>query len=302
LAIAGALIMILAHTLSTQVTDMSGLYPWRILAGLGCGCLVATVNAAIAQARSPVLLYGLAWAAGYTVTAILAVLMTETNDVITYDIVYGWLAVALFLFLPFLWFVPRHGGEATPAAFPRDSIGAGCLLMLGIMMIGISMMAYYAFLERLAVLIGASPVQTGRIVAAAQLAGIIGGLSAAPVANRFGLIPALVVIAFLHLAAIALAIWTGQIIVLGLAAFSEALLFIIMMPLMMTLAANIDKKGRWAAAAGGIFVLSTALGPVTGAALIEWTGYAAIAWLQLVAALPAIFIFIRVNRMTVLNK
>ncbi len=65
LAITGALTMILAHTLSTQVTDMSGLYPWRILSGLGCGCLVATVNASIAQARSPVRLYGLAWAAGY---------------------------------------------------------------------------------------------------------------------------------------------------------------------------------------------------------------------------------------------
>ncbi len=228
--------------------------------------------------------------------------MTETNDVITYDIVYGWLAVALLLFLPFLWFVPGHGGEAKPAPVPRDSISTGCLLMLGIMMIGISVMAYYAFLERLAVLIGASPVQTGRIVAAAQLAGIIGGLSAAPVAKRFGLIPALVVITFLHVAAIALAIRTEQVIVLGLAAFCEALLFIMMMPLMMTLAADIDKKGRWAAAVGGTFVKSSALGPLTGAALIEVTGYAAIAWLQLVAAVPAIFIFIRVNRMTILSK
>ena len=302
LAIAGASVLIMGHALSTQASEMSELFPWRILAGIGSGCLVATVNAAIARARSPVQLYGLAWAAVYTVTAILAVLMTETNDVVTYDIVYGWLAAALLLFLPLLWFIPGHGGETTSIPFPRDSIGTGCILMLCIMIIGISMMAYYAFLERLAVLIGASPVQTGRIIAAAQIAGIVGGLSAAPVANRFGLIPALVSIACLHVAAIAVAIWTDQVIVLAVAAFIEALLFIIMMPLMMTLAANIDKKGRWAAAAGGVFILSTALGPVTGAALIEVTGYAAIAWLQLLAALPAIYIFIRVNRMTVINK
>ena len=65
---------------------------------------------------------------------------------------------------------------------------------------------------------------------------------------------------------------------------------------MLTLAANIDKKGRWAAAAGGIFTLSTAFGPILGAVLIENAGYAAIAWLQLSAAIPAIYIFTRVNR------
>ncbi len=302
LAITGALVLILGQLLSMHATDMGGLYLWRALAGIGGGCLVATVNAAIAQARSPVFLYGLAWAAAYTVTAVLAVLMTETNDVITYDIVYGWLAVALLLVLPLLWFVPRHGGEAIPAPFSRDSISTGCLLMLGIMMIGSSMMAYYAFLERLAVLIGASPAQTGRIVAAVQVAGIIGGLSAAPVAKRFGLIPALVVITLLHVGAIATAIWTDQVIILGVAAFCEAVLFIMMTPLMLTLAANIDKKGRWAAAAGGIFTLSTAFGPIAGAALIESTGYVAIAWLQLLVSIPAITIFIRVNRMSDLTE
>ena len=65
---------------------------------------------------------------------------------------------------------------------------------------------------------------------------------------------------------------------------------------MLTLAANIDKKGRWAAAAGGAFIISTAFGPIVGAALIETKDYASIAWLQVLGTLPAIYIFVRVNK------
>ena len=296
LAIASTIVLIAGHGLSAQAADISELYLWRTVAGLGAGCLLATVNAAIAQARSPVRLYGFTWAAGYVFTALMAIGVTESNDVVTHDIVYTWLGVALLIFLPLLGFVPRHGGEAVPAPFPRSSISAGCLLSLAIVLIGLSMMAYYAFIERLAVQIGASPVQTGRIIAGAQVAGIVGGLSAAPVASRFGLIRTLVVVTILHAVAITFAIWTSQILVLGIIVFIEAVLFIMLTPMMMTLAANIDNKGRWAAIAAGALTLSTALGPVTGAALIESVGYQAIAWLQYFAALPAVYIFIRVYR------
>ena len=297
LAIAGGVILVMANALSVFSTDLAALYPWRILAGFGCGCLAATVNASIAQARAPVLLYGLAWSAAYTVTATLAVVITETNNVVTYDIVFGWQAASLLLFLPLLWLIPRYGGESAPATFPRDSVRSGCILMLGMLFIGVSMMAYYAFLERLAVLAGARAFETGRIIAAAQVAGIVGGLLAAPVAGRFGLITALVVATALHATAVTIAIWTDQVIVLGIAAFCEAVLFIMMTPLILTLAAGIDKKGRWAAIAGGVFFLSTALGPVIGAVLIEGIGYEAIAWFQWLATLPSIYIFIYVNRL-----
>ncbi|MBT7952945.1 MAG: MFS transporter [Gammaproteobacteria bacterium] len=298
LAITGALILILGHVLSSLSTELTELYLWRALAAFGGGCLVATVNAAIAQARSPTLLYGLAWAAAYTVTAILAVVITETNDLISFDIVFRYLAIAIALILPLLWFVPRHGGESIPIAIPAGSIGIGCLLLLGIMLIGISMMAYYAFLGQLALLIGANAAQTGWIIAIAQIAGIIGGLSAAPLSKRLGVIAALTVTSGLHALIICVAIWTDNINVLGVTAFCEAVLFIIMIPLMLTLAANIDKQGRWAAAAGGVFTMSTAFGPIIGALLIESTGYQGVAWLQIIATIPAVFIFLRVNRFT----
>jgi predicted MFS family arabinose efflux permease len=64
----------------------------------------------------------------------------------------------------------------------------------------------------------------------------------------------------------------------------------------LTLAAQVDSKGRWAAAAGGVFTLSTAFGPILGGVLIEKFGYSAIAWLQLLAVVPGVYIFARVQR------
>lgn len=296
LALVGGILLLAGHACSATAAGLDELYPWRIMAGMGCGCLAAAVNAAIAQARAPDRLYGLAWAAGYTFTAVFAVVITESNDLITYDIVFGSLAVTLLIFLPLVWFVPDHGKAPASLSLPADSIRSGSMLMVGIIVIGISMMAYYAFLERLAVQVGASAAETGRIVAAAVVAGIIGGLLAAPVARRLGLVTGLCTVSLLHAATITLAVWTDSVIVLGAVAFFEAVLFIIMVPLMLTLAAGIDARGRWAAIAGGVFVLSTAIGPVIGAFLIEGTGYDAIAWIQWPAVLLAVGIFAWVNR------
>ena len=161
LALAGGILLLAGHAGAATAANLNELYPWRILAGVGCGCLMATVNAEIAQARAPDLLYGLAWAAAYILTSIMAIVITESNDLVTYDILYGYLAVTLLMFLPLVWFVPEHDSASASLSLPADSIGAGSILMAGIMVIGISMMAYYAFLERLAVQIGAGPTETG---------------------------------------------------------------------------------------------------------------------------------------------
>ena len=299
LALLGGIVLLAGQLLSISVTELTLLYPYRIMAGFGAGVLIATLNTAIARAQAPVLLYGLAWAASYVVTALLAVSMTAMRDVITYGFVYTWLSGVALVCLPLLWFVPRYGGNTAEVKFPRENIVTGTLLMLGLALIGISMMAYYAFLERLAVVIGASAAESGRIVAAVQISGIIGGLIAAPLANRFSLIRTLVVVTLLHAVAIAAAIASNQVVILGVAAFLEALLFITMVPLMLALSATIDRQGRWAAAAGGVIVISTALGPVLGAALIEELGYVAIGWLQVVSIL-AVYLFVRVARTSII--
>ncbi len=296
LAISGALLLVVAQHFSGKADDLSTLYTWRILAGLAGGCLMATANAAIARAKSPTLLYGLAWAAGYSATAAMAIGITTSNDIVTFDIVYRWLTLCIAIAIPLMWFVPRHGATETIKGLPAGTWLPGILLMTGILLIGISMMAYYAFLERIAVNIDASSEQTGQIIAAAQVAGIMGGLLAAPVASKLGIVKALIGASTVHALVIMLAILTSSVLVLGIAAFIEAILFIIMTPLMFSVAAQIDNKGRWAAIAGGVFVLSTAFGPIIGGLIIENISYNALAWLQPLATLPAIVFFMKVNQ------
>ena len=296
LAISGALLLVVAQHFSSKVGDLSALYAWRILAGVAGGCLMATANAAIARASSPTLLYGLAWAAGYPATAAMAIGITANNEIVTFDIVYRWLTLCIAIAIPLMWFVPRHGATDSVKGMPAGTWLPGALLMIGILLIGISMMAYYAFLERIAVNIDATSAQTGQIIAAAQVAGIMGGLLAAPVANKLGVVKALVGTSTLHALVIMVAILTGSVLVLGVAAFIEAILFIIMTPLMFSVAAQIDTKGRWAAIAGGVFVLSTAFGPIIGGVIIAYISYNALAWLQPLATLPAIIFFLKVNQ------
>ena len=295
LTLVAALFLVGAHILSARAGTLDNLYLWRILAGLCIGCLTAAVNAAIARSRSPALLYGLAWAAGYTTSAILALALTRTNDVTSYQQVYFALAIVMVLIVPLLWLMPRQQYEASIHGKEKLEIPPGIMLLTAVTLVGLSMMAYYAFLGQLAISIGSTAKQTGWILAMAQVAGIIGGLSVAPVSNRLGVLKSLLLVAPLHAAAIMLAIWTPSTLVLGIAAFCEAVLFIIMTPLMFTLAAGLDKQGRWAAAAAGTFTLSTAFGPVIGALLIEHSGYSSIAWMQVLALLPAVLIFIRVD-------
>lgn len=298
LAIAGTAVVIAGNLGAAGARNFDALYAWRVLAGFGIGIVTAAVNAAIAQARAPALLYGLAWAAAYALTSIVAIAMSASAAVLTNGLVYLWLSTVLALLLPWLWLLPRHGAAPTAGGMPPGTFWIGGVLMAGIMMIGASMMAYYAFIERIAHAIGAGTLGSGRVIAAAQIGGIIGGLIVAPLSGRFGVVSTLVAGALFHACAIIVAVCTGVVLVLGAAACLEAVSFVLVISLMLTLAARIDREGRWAAAAGGIFGLSTALGPLLGGTLIEMAGYTSLVTLQIASVLPAAGIFIWVGRRT----
>jgi len=294
LAIVGSIIMLIFNVLSAEKTGFSELYGLRVAAGIGGGMVVATVNAAIARSRAPVLLYGVSWAVVYLFTAAVAIAMSQNE--LTYPSAIRWCALVLAVVLPMLWLLPRGKQERALTTLPAGTGVIGCGLLLGLALIGSSMMAYYAFVERLADAIGASASARGVIVAGVQIGGIIGGAIAAPVAARFGVVKALLVAVTLHAAMIIIAVSAADVLEMGIAAFCEAVLFILMIPLMLALAGELDREGRWAAAAGGTLVLSTAIGPLLGGMLIETVGYGALAWIQIGAVVPALAMLAWVGR------
>ncbi len=163
--------------------------------------------------------------------------------------------------------------------------------MLGIAFIMASMLAYYAFLERIANDLGADTGQAADVLMAATLAGLIGAGSASLIARWTAILQPLMFFAALHAAAVFAAVSTGSLNWLQILAFAEALTFLIVLPLMMAMAAEIDRTGRWAAIAGGVVSISAGLGPFIGGSLIETYGFASLGWLNVAAAIPAIAIF-----------
>lgn len=289
LAITGVAIMIICNLLSAEVSAFTELYSLRVAAAIGGGISVATCNAAIARGRVPVFLYGVSWAAVYVCTSLAAVAMSQNE--LSYPGAIRWCALLLIVALPLLWLLPRRGQNRSAAALVFGTNVIGCALLAGMALMSLSMMAYYAFVERLADARDAGSAVRGMVVAGVYIGGIIGGVIAAPVAARFGIARALLVAVVLHAAAIIVAVATRDVLVLGIAAFCEAVIYIAMVALMLALAAEIDQVGRWAAAGAGTLVLSSAFGPLLGGILIESSGYGFLGWLQILAGLPALAMF-----------
>lgn len=64
----------------------------------------------------------------------------------------------------------------------------------------------------------------------------------------------------------------------------------------LAVAAVLDDKGKWAAAVGGAIIWGTGFGPFFGGWLIAQSGYAALAWLNVITASLAGLGFIWVGR------
>ena len=123
------------------------------------------------------------------------------------------------------------------------------------------------------------------------MAGIFGGGLSIPLAARFGLLKPFVVSTAVHALAVTAAVQSPNLFLLGVPVFSEGVTFIILTPLMLALAAEIDREGLWAAAAGGLFALTAGFGPIVGGWFAENVGFHSLGWLNLIAAVPTIAIF-----------
>lgn len=133
-------------------------------------------------------------------------------------------------------------------------------------------------------------------MAISQLGGMLGGGLAIPISIRYGIIRPLLIAIAIHAVIVAIACSTDSIYVLAAVAFAEGIVFIIYTPLVYALVAEVDRQGRWAAIAGGVFVLSTAMGPLFGGYLAETSGYSSVSIINIAVAVPAIILCVWVGR------
>jgi predicted MFS family arabinose efflux permease len=172
----------------------------------------------------------------------------------------------------------------------------GVALLFVILITGASMMAYFVFVERLGDRLGLSIESIGNIIAWVVLCGSIGAAIAFILEDRFGLMKPLVIGITLHSATMITVIQVQAIPVYVVVTILEAITMVFTLTVLFSIAAKLDNRGRWAAAAGGAFSLSLGVGPYLGGAIIELAGFGALNMLIIICTLIIYFLLYWISR------
>lgn len=296
-SLTGAVILLLGHGFAATAETVGEVLVWRGFAGVGAGIVLAAVNATIAGSPNPPRLYGLTLIAPPLIGSVVAFLMSRGIAYFAHAGAYGVLALLTLIAIPVLVAFPDYREEAmSTLPEPLQNHGPGVALLIAIFITGASMMAYFAFLERLGVRLDLSIERIGDIFAGVVIVGAFGAAIAGALGNRIGVRLPLICGVVLHSTAIVLVLQFVSLPAYIVGALIEGITLVFILTFQFTVAALLDPLGRWAAAAGGAFSLSLGVGPYLGGVLIEVAGFGALTILNIVSAILVIVILLWVTR------
>lgn len=297
-ALVAALILAGSQLAAIACDSLPWMFLWLAGIGLGVGLLMSSINAIIASTDAAGRLFGLAFMAAYAVSALLVFAMAPAIARYHHAGAYGALGALTLLTLPWLLLLPRDPDRAAAvaAAVAAGTFRTGAVLLGGIFVIGLGMMGFFTYIERLGVRLGLGLDTIATVFAAQQLASVLGSALAATLGLRFGIVRSLLTGMVLHTAAVLIGVYGDSLAWFALGVIAEGFSFLFVLPLQFTLAAQIDATGRWAAAANGALFISTGIAPFLLGWMIGAFGYAAIAWTMLAATPPGMLAFAWVGR------
>lgn len=254
----------------------------RALTGVGAGLLIAAANAALTQSTHPARHYG---AAGFAAAGISALYLAGLPPLLAAFPAAPYIALAAVMILPLtlVRHLPLAGtfvapGEATPhvQSLPSFIEPTAVAVLLAVFCFSLALGALWPFSDLIGVRIGLSRELTGQILGLNLLCGLAGGAAAASLAERRGVVGPWL-LGCIVLTGVALGLGGARTATHFIAAqLVYGFFYTFTLPYLMAVAARLDASGRCVTAAGGVFLLGTALGPAAGGALTEAGG---IAWL-----------------------
>lgn len=296
-AVAGALILLASQLAACVCDSLPWMFVWLAGIGLGVGLMLSAINAIIAATDAPERLFGLAFMTAYGLAALLVFVMSPALASHLHAGAYGVLSALTLLTLPTLLLLPRNRQrDAVIVSAASGNVRTGALLLGGIFVIGVGMMGFYTYIERLGVNLGLGPDTIASVFAAQQFASVLGSALAASLGLRFGIVRALLVGTLLHTGAVLIAVHGDSLAWFASGVVAEGFSFLFILPLQFMLAARIDATGRWAAAANGALFISTGIAPFLLGWMIGVFDYDAIAWMMLAATPPGMLAFAGVGR------
>jgi hypothetical protein len=191
--------------------------------------------------------------------------------------------------------VAKNGkGVSDDAERASPLLGVMTLAAIGLFLIAGA--AVYAFSAPLGERAGLDTREVGYALALASFLGLTGALAATKLNVRLGrAIPILLSCAGFSVVVLVLCLWrdfAGYLFAL----IASLMIYYFSTPYFFGLAAALDRTGRWAAAAGSIYLLGFAAGPLVAGTAIAAAGYPGLAAVCIGIMIPVCGLAIAVNR------
>jgi len=292
-ALIGGVIVVAANVAAAYAPSFEMLVVLRVLAGIGGGLVSAAGTAAASSSLNPDRTFAVV-TVGWGIVGGLEFIMipyaTEPHGTTGgYLLIAG---VSLALMPALLGLLPPRASEGEDEGFfqliasaPNRWLAIVALLALFIYEIGQS--GVFTFMEQIGLRSGQDSFQVGQILTYTVYIGLLGGLLAAWMGNRFGRKwPIIIGLGLNTLAGAGLAVCeSGQLYIALLVLWNFAYYFLV--PIMMGALAALDDQGRWAVAGDSLWNAGIVPGPVIAGALVESSGYVPLAGMALVTGLGA---------------
>jgi MFS family permease len=264
IAIAGALIMIVANSLTTGVHALTPFAAVRFVSGFGCGFLVAISSVALGREEKPDRNFGLFYAASLLFSTVAFWVLPPIIDVFKLNSVYWLLATLALISIPFAMALPERGPP------PRSSAtfsGQQRWLLAGTMLVTVVTFlaqqgALWAYLERI-----------GNRAGLSSGAGIAGASMVAWAGSRFDRRMLLLVTMVVEILALGALFGRPGAAMFLVANTILALCWNIVNPLQLGILADVDATGKALALAATATGTGMALGPSIGAVTLNGQGY-----------------------------
>ena len=269
---------ITANVVSVQVTALDTMLIVRCLAGIGEGIIYAISLAAVAShSQNPDKVYGYFQVAWALFSVILFSAGGYLTDMYAHRGIFGLIAVVMIILVFFLRGLPSDKPapvKTRPVAGNEIPAMPGICTLAGIFIFTAAGAAVYTFFEQIGVRSGLTTTQVGFVLTVGSGVGIIGaGLATWLNVRKGRFIPISTFCVWYSATSLVLCLNTDATIYI-VAVMSSFISFYFGVPYLFGLAAALDKKGRLAAAAGSVYLLGFAFGPMFAGNLIEWYGYA----------------------------
>ena len=289
---------VFCHLLSVLTDTYALLLAVRTCAGVAEGLVYSIAVGVVASTVSPARGYGVINAANIVYCSIFMALVPSIELSVPNVVTFAALATGSLVLAPFVRAlpvsvpVPEPGSPAPAGGFDTRA----WLLLIAMFLWGTGINSLWPYLFYIGAGTALEVREVGVVLGSSGLAAFAGVILMTVIGTRFGYLSPLLPALLVNLAAVLVVTVspTATNYIIGLLLLMMAVYFIL--PLLLSIAAELDPVGRVATATGGMYMFTGGIGPVIGGNLVAAIGTGGIGYVFIAECLLATCLLWRVAR------